>query len=76
MLGYLSDCAAWGLLQPHELQRLVDEGGVDGEVAMAVQSAVQALDNITSAMGAVKAVLPPTFEYHQIKVSWVWGTTE
>lgn len=65
VLSHLADCVAWDMLQPHELQRLVNEAGVDFEVAQAVHSATRNLDQ--NGIIYVQAALPK-LEFGQIKV--------
>lgn len=67
VLQHLARCAAWGLMQPHELQRLVEEGRIDGHVARAVHEAMQHVSDCDG-MGVLKASLPATMEYYQIMV--------
>lgn len=67
VLQHLARCAALGLLQPHELQRLVEEGRIDGHVARAVHEAMQHISDCDG-MGVLKASLPPTMEYFKIMV--------
>lgn len=70
--NHMCQCAAWGLLQPHEMQRLAQEGRVDREVADMICKAVLDIGD-SGAKREVKAALPSTYKatrdtYFQIQV--------